>query len=680
MRRFRFFGLAMFLALSAVPLAAHAAESNQAVTKHDIVSLVSQSDSVSGDRIKLGLLFRLAKGWHIYWKNAGDAGAPPQLTLTAPEHASAGAFEWPAPDWFLINAIGDYVETGTVLVPFTVTLPKNIPATGVDLQAVVHWLVCDPTICVPQQGTFTLHESAGPEMPSAQANFFITANAALPQLSPFKSSVTADGVLTFEGAGLGKRVVKAAHFFPDGPDVIVNAAPQPLEFLQNGFFLTLRLAQWNATTPLSGVLEITDNNGGIRALAIQVRIGTIAPHTGSLAMRWAWPVIGAFLGGLILNLMPCVFPVLAMKALGVARLGAEDRRTARTQALAYSAGVFTTMSAIGIALLVLRASGNSLGWGFQFQSPVFVAFMTWLIFGIGLNFAGLFEVSSQFSGIGSSLVTRGGILGSFTTGLVAVAVATPCTAPFMGGAIAAALAAPPAFAFATFLALGFGMALPFLAIGFLPSVARILPKPGAWMVILRQFMAFPMFATAAWLLWVEIQQTGANGALVVAGGAVLIAFALWLLRFRGLAPRVLIVLAAIGILASLPHVTPAPSIGGLSVTGAVPYSANGLAELRASGTPVLVDMSAAWCVTCLVNERIVLEADAVQTELRSRHIVLMVGDWTNRDPAITQYLEGHDDDGVPLYVYYPRDHGAAVALPQILTPGLVEKALEAGDG
>jgi thiol:disulfide interchange protein DsbD len=306
--------------------------------------------------------------------------------------------------------------------------------------------------------------------------------------------------------------------------------------------------------------------------------------------------------------------------------------------------------------------------------------MTWLIFGIGLNFAGLFEFSSRFSGIGSSLATRGGILGSFATGLVAVAVATPCTAPFMGGAIAAALAAPPAFAFSVFLALGFGMALPFLAIGFLPYVGRVLPKPGAWMVILRQFMAFPMFMTVAWLLWVEIQETGANGVLVVAGGAVLIAFALWLLRFRGLAPRVLTVLTAIGILALLPHATPARTTGDLSVTGAVPYSATGLAALRAGGTPVLVDMSAAWCVTCLVNERVALEADAVQTELRSRHVVLMVGDWTNRDPAITQYLEGHDDDGVPLYVYYPPDHGASVVLPQILTPGLVKKVLDTGAG
>jgi thiol:disulfide interchange protein len=670
----------MFLALLVTPLGARAAESNQVITKHDAVSLVSQSDSVSGNKIKLGLLFRLAKGWHIYWKNAGDAGEPPQLTLTAPEDASASASEWPAPDWFLVNSIGDYVETGTVLVPFTVTLPQNVPATGLDLQALVHWLVCDPTICVPQQGTFTLHENAGPETPSAQANLFTAANATLPKPSPFESSITADGVLTVEGTGLGIREVKAVHFFPDNPDAIVNAAPQSFEFLPNGVSLTLKRAKWNAATPLSGVLEITNGDGGIRALTIQAKIGTIAPHTESHAMAWVWPVIGAFLGGLILNLMPCVFPILAMKALGVARLGAEDRRTARMQVLAYSAGVFGTMSAIGIVLLVLRASGNSLGWGFQFQSPIFVAFVTWLIFGIGLNFAGLFEFSSRFSGIGSSLAMRGGILGSFATGVVAVAVATPCTAPFMGGAIAAALGAPPAFAFAIFLALGFGMALPFLAIGFFPYVGRVLPKPGAWMVILRQFMAFPMFMTAAWLLWVEIQETGANGALVVAGGAVLIAFALWLLRFRGLAPRALTIMAAIGTLALLPHATRGKALGGFSVTGAVPYSATGLATLRASGAPVLVDMSAAWCVTCLVNERVALESDAVQHELRSRHILLMVGDWTKRDPAITQFLEAYDDDGVPLYVYYPPNHETSVVLPQILTPGLVTNNVDKPTG
>jgi len=278
MRWSKFFARAIFLAFSIMPIAAHSAESNKFVTKQDTVSLVSQSDSVAGNSIRLGLLFRLEKGWHIYWKIAGDAGEPPRLTLTAPEHAFAGAFEWPAPDWFLVNSLGDYVETGTVLLPFSAILPEPLPVAGVDLHAIVHWLVCDSTICVPQQAAFKLHENAGIETASAQSSLFAAANAALPRPSPFKAYIAADGVLVVEGGGLGAADIKAVHFFPDNPDAIVNAAPQPLEFRLNGFSLALRPAKSNGRQPLSGVLEITDGNGAKRALTIEARTAPCAPY------------------------------------------------------------------------------------------------------------------------------------------------------------------------------------------------------------------------------------------------------------------------------------------------------------------------------------------------------------------------------------------------------------------
>jgi thiol:disulfide interchange protein/DsbC/DsbD-like thiol-disulfide interchange protein len=672
----------MLVVLMLAPLSSFAAASNRMATPRDVVSLVSQSDAATGKVVKLGLLFRLAKGWHIYWKDAGDAGVPPGITLATPKDAQnnvvAGDFAWPAPRWFVVNSIGDYVETGTVLLPFTATLPHEIPASGIDLAAAAHWLVCSRRICVPEQANFTLHEGFGPAAPSAQSALFTAAAAALPRPSPFISKVAPNGTLMVTGTGLSQSV-KSAHFFPDSAAVIANAAPQHLSFIRNGFLLRLKPAGWKPGASLSGVLEITDRTGEMQALRISASPASGLPAAELPRAGLIWPIFAAFLGGLILNLMPCVFPVLAIKALSVARLGTADRKAARIQALAYTAGAIMAMLAIGILLLVLRAGDSSFAWGFQFQSPVFVAIMAWLIFAVGLNFAGLFEIGARFSGIGSNFAARGGNAGSFATGLLAVLVATPCTAPFMGGAIAAALSAPPVAALGIFAALGFGMALPFLVIGFVPGLGRLLPKPGAWMIILRQFMAFPMFATAVWLLWVMVQEAGAAGALVVAGGAVLIAFALWLLRFHGLMPRALAVLAAIGVIALLPRITPAQAAGHLSVPlsipGAVPYSAARLADLRGQGRAVFIDMSAAWCVTCLVNERVALDPASVQREFHARHVVLMVGDWTRRNPAITHYLAAHGRDGVPLYVYYPPNHQTPVMLPQILTPALVKRAL-----
>lgn len=537
--------LMLVVLLLLAPFGAFAAESNRVVTTRDTVSLVSRSESATGSTVKLGLLFRLAKGWHIYWKDAGDAGEPPEVSFAAPEKAKAGAFAWPAPEWFVVGSIGDYVETGTVLLPFTLALPDKIPGAGTDIHAVGHWLVCNRMICVPEQGNFALHETAGPALPSAQAKLFAAANAALPRPSPFAVHVMSDGALIVAGSGLSRQSIKTAHYFPSSATAIVNAAPQPLRFVKDGFLLRLKPAGWKPGMPLAGVLEITDPSGTMQALKISAAPAGAGPETATPGPALIWLLFAAFLGGLILNLMPCVFPVLAIKALTVARLGVADRNAARVQALAYTAGTVAAMLAIGILLLVLRTGGGWFGWGFQFQSPVFVAIMAWLIFVIGLNFAGLFEIGSRFSGIGSGLAARGGNAGSFATGLLAVVVATPCTAPFMGGAIAAALSAPAVAALGIFAALGVGMALPFLLIGFIPGTARLLPKPGNWMVVLRQFMAFPMFATTVWLLWVMIQEAGADGALVVAGGAVLIAFALWLLRFRGMVPRALAVLAAI---------------------------------------------------------------------------------------------------------------------------------------
>jgi thiol:disulfide interchange protein len=663
----------MLAGVLAAPIAAQASESNRFVSHGDTVSIVSESDGASGLTLRLGLLFRLSKGWHIYWKNAGDAGSPPQLALTRPSGVTTSAFEWPAPDWLVTNGLGDYVVSGTVLLPFTVSLPHAAPAQGIDLTGKAHWLVCSAVICVPQQASFSLHLREGARSPSTEAGLFAAAEAAEPRPSPFAASISAGGVLTVTGEGLGGSNVHVAHFFPYRPDAIVNAAPQRLNVQPSGFSLALKPLKWSPKEPLTGVLEIIDGAGSTQAVTVAPKLA--APEPVLSAATLLWPALGALLRGLLLNLMPRVFPVLAIKALSVAKLGGEGRFAIRVQTLAYTAGVLLTMLIVGGVLESLRAAGAKLGWGFQFQSPAFVTFTAWLVFVIGLNLAGAFEFSSRLAGIGSTLAARKGVVGSFVTGLVAVVVATPCTAPFMGAAIASALAGPTIFGLGIFLFLGIGMALPFLVIGFFPRLAALLPRPGEWMEVLRQLLAFPMFATVIWLLWIVARQAGATGVLVALSGTLLLAFALWLLRFRGRILFTTRLAVAAGTLGLLPLITPARAGGATLIPGAIPYSAEKLARLRATGTPVLVDISAAWCITCLVNERVALDNGDVQSALRARHAVIMTGDWTDRDPAITAYLEAHHRDGVPLYVYYPPGHAVPIVLPQILTPSVVRRVL-----
>jgi len=669
----RHFAPALFLVMLLIP-SAWAAQSNIITSPRDQVSIVSATESASGTKIQLGLLFRLTPNWHIYWSDPGDAGEPPGLSITAPKGAKAGKLAFPAPSWLVASGVGDYVETGTVLLPFTLTLPAPATTPNLPIRARVHWLVCDPKICVPEQGrlAITLPITTSTALPSRQAALFSQAEAAMPRPSPFRATIAANGILTIHGQGLARQAVAHAHFYPDHASAIANAAPQPLVFGVNQFSLKLHLQRHAPAGPLAGVIEMTDPSGQTQSLIIHAaRVAALALPSRTPLSIW---IIGALLGGLILNLMPCVFPVLAIKALAIARLGAENRPQARRESLAYSAGAMVAMVALGAALMALRAGGAALGWGFQFQSPIFTGAMIWLIFVIGLNFAGLFEITG-IEQLGSSLVARGGLFGSFATGLLAVIVATPCTAPFMGGAIAAALSAPLFEGLLIFAALGLGIALPFLVIGLIPGVARLLPRPGAWMLVFKQFLAFPMFATAVWLLWVLSAQAGSTGVLIATGGAVLLAFALWLLRFRSAFARGLALLAVITAFALLPKLAPARSAkSSIAINGAIPYSRTELAKLRMAGKPVFVDMSAAWCITCQVNERVAIEPAAVRADFAAHHVILMQGDWTNRNPAITRYLSRYHRDGVPLYVYYP-PHGRGQILPQILTPGIVESVI-----
>jgi thiol:disulfide interchange protein DsbD len=372
--------------------------------------------------------------------------------------------------------------------------------------------------------------------------------------------------------------------------------------------------------------------------------------------------------------MPCVFPVLAMKAVALAEGAARGR--AHAHALSYTAGVLVTFAALGSALLAARAAGAAAGWGFQFASPAFVSAMAWLLFAVGLNLSGVFQVGSALAGSGSGLASRDGHVGSFFTGLLAVLVATPCTAPFMGVAIAAGLAAPRAVTMLVFLVMGLGLAAPYVVLAAVPGLARIAPKPGRWMEVLKQALAFPMYGAAAWLLWVVSREAGSEGVLGTAAGFVLLGFAGWVIgvsqheparnRRFGQAVAAAALLTALAVLSGIAVAPGTPAVAA-ATENAQAFTPARLAVLRREGRPVFVNMTAAWCVTCLVNERVAIGTAAVQQAFTMHHVAYLKGDWTRQDPAISAYLRANGRDGVPLYVYYPPHDGTPQVLPQILT-------------
>jgi thiol:disulfide interchange protein DsbD len=653
------------LLLLAAP-GARAAESAPFTTARDTVSLVSESDTAApGRALRLGLRFKLAPGWHTYWSNPGDAGAPPTIDITG---ATAGPIAYPAPERLRDGPFTSYAYTGEVLLPLAVTAPPGPFA----VTAHATWLVC-ATVCVPEEASFQLALPSGPGTPGAQAALFAAADARTPRASPFPAQVTPDGTLVLAAPGLKLR---DAAFFPAEAGVIDQGAPQRLRVLPDRVELGLKPLK-PGLGGLAGVLRLTDSGGETALLSVQARPVAALPAEDA-APGLAEALLLAFAGGLLLNLMPCVLPVLAMKALALARLSGAARGHVRREAAAYTLGVVVAFCAIGGATLAIRALGGAAGWGVQFQSAPFTAGMAMLLLAIGLNFSGVFVVGGGLAGAGQGLAARG----SFFTGLLAVVVATPCAAPFMGAALAAALAMPPAYGMLVFVVLGLGLAAPYGLLALAPRLAGALPRPGAWMNVLKQLLAFPMYAAALWMVWVASQQTGAAGQAAVLAGLLLTGFAAWAYgtgqlreRARVLNGAALAALACVCLLlAQLGAASPAAARSGSAADGSQPFSPARLAAALAAHHPVLVDMSAAWCVTCLVNERVALAPQAVRDAFAREGVVYLRGDWTRQDSDITEYLRGFGRSGVPLYVVYGADGHPAV-LPQLLTPGIVLAAL-----
>lgn len=647
-------GLLVFFMFLLFAAPAWALESAPVVSKRATVSLVTDTDAVApGVPFRAALRFQLADGWHTYWKNPGDAGVPPSFELTP----AGGPIDWPAPNRVAEGPVMTYAFTGAFLLPVT------LKADGaVTLKAHANWLVCKE-ICVPEEGDFSLVLPAGTPGANAQAGLFAAHDRSVPRASPWQATIAADGSLSVQGA-MG---VTAAVFVPDSAGRIDDDAPQVLTVRDGGFVLALKLAEgFKPADGLSGILTVRDAGGQRSDLILTAREGAPPPVGTPLAEA----LLFAFLGGLILNLMPCVFPILAMKAVGLA--SGLSRGAARGHAAYYLAGVLVSFVGLAGVLLAARSAGQAAGWGFQFQSPVFVVGMAWVLFAVGLNLSGVFQIGSRLMGVGGGLAGRSGHWGDFFTGLLAVLVATPCTAPFMSVAVAAGLASAPPVTVAVFLAMGLGLAFPYVALAFVPGLGRVLPRPGRWMEVLKQALAFPMYGAAVWLLWVTSQQTGPDGVLIAASGCVLLGFAGWIWGMGGRVLAVVAVLASVGLLT---QVTVAPVAAEVAESGSEPFSAERLAALRAAGRPVFVNMTAAWCVTCLVNERVAIRTETVRKVFAEGKVAYLKGDWTRQSPEITAFLREHGRDGVPLYLYFPPGGGAPTELPQILTEGTVLGAL-----
>ncbi len=655
------FALPLLLLFATAP--SFAAESPPVRSSRVTATLVSDTDAVAaGTPMHLALRLQMAPGWHTYARNPGDAGLPTDLTLDVP----AGPIAWPVPQRLQEGPLLSYGYTGSVLLPVSVTPGSD----GLHVKADATWLACQK-ICVPEEGHFSLDLPAGTPAPSAEAPLFAAAALRTPRPSPFPAHIAADGTLSLTGPELSPDTVKEAWFIPDTEGA---SASQRVEIADGAVLIHLE-APKKAPASLTGMVVLKDRQGDESILAVQATPG-LPPVVDAGALPLAEALLFAVLGGFILNLMPCVFPILAMKAMGLARLSGGERRVVRWHAASYTAGAVSAFAALGGTLLALRGAGESVGWGFQFQSPLGVTLMAWVLFLVGLNLSGVFAIGGRLAGVGHGFTRGGGHVGSFGTGVLAVLVATPCTAPFMGAAIAAAFAAPAPLTMLVFVAMGFGLAAPYALLGIAPGLARLLPRPGAWMDVLRGALAFPMYAAFVWLLWVVSLEAGEAGVLTVSAGALLIALGAWALglaqrsggRLRGLG-RSVAVAAGVGAVVVLLRLDAgvAPAIGTVSAETVEHYSPERLAELRAAGRPVFVNMTAAWCVTCLVNERVALSPSAVRAAFTEHRVAYLKGDWTGGDPAITSFLREHARDGVPLYVLFPGGDAKPTVLPQILT-------------
>jgi thiol:disulfide interchange protein DsbD len=645
----------------------------------------------------------MEEGWHSYWRNPGDAGMATTIEWDLPEGFEVGELRWPYPLRIEVPPLVSYGYLDEVLLLAEMTPPHElVPGTTVTLEGRADWLICTE-ICLPASAELRLElpvESSTPSRDEVWRGVFAETRAKLPvevegwDLTARRTGRGFDLVIT---APPGRETtVQGAYFFASEEAVVAPSAQQPLGASGQSMTLSLTISPYLQGTveTLNGVLlageSVTwDEAGSVRAMAVAAPVTAQVLQPGSEVGQGGSPTLlvalaFAFVGGLLLNLMPCVFPILSIKVLGFVHRGGEDRARVRAHGLAFGLGVIVSFLALAAVIQVLRAGGTRLGWGFQLQSPTFVAGMAILFFVIALNLLGVFEVGTWLASVTGRIAQPAGYPDSFLSGALATLVATPCTAPFMGTALGFALTQRAATTLIVFGTLGIGMATPYVVLSLAPSLIERLPRPGAWMETLKQLLAFPLLGTVIWLLWVFGLQTGMGGATSLLIALLLVGFVTWILGrwqaqlitartrlvTRGIAAVALFLAGALVVRGSGGD---AAAASGLSWQ---PFSAARVQELRAAGRTVFVDFTAAWCITCQVNEQVVLSSRTVTDAFVQYDVATLQADWTKFDQEITDALESFGRSGVPLYVVYPGDgYMSPIVLPTILSKQGVLDAL-----
>lgn len=650
----------------------------------------------AGGTFTIALVMTPRRGWHTYWVNPGDAGMETRARWTLPEGFQVSALRYPVPTTYVVGGIMNHVFEGEAVLLADVSVPED--ATGVfDLAGAIDWLVCDDSVCVPERATLSLPLTIGDGTADpAVAARFAAARGALPRaLAEPAAFDVKDGRFRLKLPVPAEGVVRA-HFFPLPFDAIDHSAPQSIGVADGALIVETALAPNSRPEQVAGVLRVEKSDGtmvGLQLVALPGEVPPAAPLERGARAAGGFPAAFglALLGGLLLNLMPCVFPILSLKALSLAKAGT-SAQAARVEGLAYAGGVVLSCMALGAIAIALAKAGAGAGWAFQLQDPRVILLLLLLVLAIGLNFAGLFEVQARGASVGAALAGQPGPAGAFFTGTLAAFVATPCTGPFMAGALGAALVLPAAMGLLVFAGLGLGLALPFLLVGFVPAARRLLPRPGPWMLTFRRVLAIPMLLTAVALAWVLGRQVGVDGLAFGLVVALLFACALWWVGLRQGRMAGISMPAAVALAAALagPILLPRLATGAAAAapgTGEertaslepIPFTPDALQAARESGRPTFLYFTADWCITCKVNEKGALSSPAVAEALAAAGATVMVGDWTRPDPGIARFLEERGRAGIPLYLWF-KPGEEAVELPQILTAQAVVDTIKGRNG
>ncbi|MCY3772916.1 MAG: protein-disulfide reductase DsbD family protein [Gemmatimonadetes bacterium] len=699
--------------------------------------LVVETTSIKpGQPFWAGLRMKMDEHWHTYWRNPADSGLPTKIHWTLPDGFQAGEINWPYPQKIELDILASYGYEGETLLLVEITPPADLePGGTVDVGAFASWLVC-ADICLPGESGYQVTLPVSTDAPQADerwTDLFARARENLPVAVPgwHVDAAISDSTVALHATPPEwfSGNLTSAEFYPYNADLIDYISLQKLEMTETGYLLTMRRSGFYTDRPqqIAGVLVSPDGwrgPGSERALAVSAVYADVLPAavaaigppgspgssgsgdgsaisglaatavSGDLVSGLWQALLFALVGGMILNLMPCVLPVLSIKVLGFIHQAGDDPAKARRHGLVFTAGVLVSFLALAAVLIALRAGGEQLGWGFQLQSPAFIVVLSVIIFMFGLSLFGVFEIGTSLVGLGGRMDSGSGLGGSFLSGVLATVVATPCTAPFMGVALGYALTQSAVQSLAIFGFLGLGMALPYLTLSSVPALLRYVPKPGAWMESFKQFMGFLMMATVVWLLWVLNLQTDPNLVALVMVLLVLVALGSWILgRWGGIASgsrsrlaaraaaAVIIVASMTAVLSQVPAPANAERTAAAPANSAglewEPFSRQLVRELRASGKSVFVDFTAAWCLSCQVNKRVALSDSRVVEQFETLGVVTVQADWTSRDPEITQALAEFGRNSVPLYVLYTGSPDSEPEiLPELLTPGLVLDALK----